>query len=149
MAQSKNRDPAIAGGGETATPYPASRGWIGFAALSGGVAVIAGAFAAHGLDPQAEAAEIGWLRTGSLYEALHALAMLMVASLATMGLLGSRLGGGAQWAFTIGNICFPTALYGLALHGPRWLGAVAPIGGMAFIIGWIALSAGTIMRPEH
>jgi len=118
----------------------AAGGWIAIAAISGGISVIAGAFAAHGLDAAMQSAEIGWLHTGSLYEALHALAMLAVASLAAGGLLRVRPAYIAQWSFMAGSIVFPSALYGLALHGPRWLGAIAPIGGLAFIAGWALLA---------
>jgi uncharacterized membrane protein YgdD (TMEM256/DUF423 family) len=128
MTQSENRVKAATGG------------WIVFASVSGGISLIAGAFAAHGLDAASQATEIGWLHTGSLYEALHALAMLAVASLTAGGLLRARPAYIAQWSFMTGSIVFPSALYGLALHGPRWLGAIAPIGGLAFITGWAALA---------
>lgn len=124
----------------------ASRGWIAFAALSGGLSVIAGAFAAHGLDTETQAAEIGWLRTGSLYEALGALAMLAVAALS-----GRLAPGWALWAqrlFVVGSILFPGALYGLALHLPRWLGAVAPLGGTAFILGWLAFATAALRHRD-
>jgi uncharacterized membrane protein YgdD (TMEM256/DUF423 family) len=131
----------------TATHSTASgRGWIAFAALSGAVSVIAGAFAAHGLDAETQSKEIGWLHTGSLYEALHALAILAVVA------LGTRLSAGwtraALWLFLVGSILFPAALYGLALHLPRWLGAVAPIGGSAFILGWVALAVAALARRD-
>jgi uncharacterized membrane protein YgdD (TMEM256/DUF423 family) len=140
MTESKNTASA------TAHPTASGRGWIAFAALSGAVSVIAGAFAAHGLDAETQAKEIGWLHTGSLYEALHALAILAVVA------LDARLAAGwariARWLFVAGSILFPAALYGLALHLPRWLGAVAPIGGSAFILGWLALAAAALMRRD-
>jgi uncharacterized membrane protein YgdD (TMEM256/DUF423 family) len=116
------------------------RGWIAFAALSGAVSVIAGAFSAHGLDPVAEAKPIEYLHTGSLYEAMHALALLAVVALAAHGGLHDRLAAVARWAFMAGSILFPGALYVMALHGPVWLGAVAPVGGTAFIAGWMAFA---------
>jgi uncharacterized membrane protein YgdD (TMEM256/DUF423 family) len=124
------------------------RGFIAFAALSGAVSVIAGAFSAHGLNAETQATEIGWLHTGSQYEAIHALAILAVAVLAGMGRLNARLATAAQWLFLVGSILFPAALYGLALHGPRLLGAVAPIGGTAFILGWLLFAAGALSRRE-
>ncbi len=122
------------------------RGWIAFAALSGAVSVVAGAFAAHGLDAEAQAKEIGWLHTGSLYEALHALAILAVVALASH--LSAGWARTARWLFLVGSILFPAALYGLALHLPRWLGAVAPIGGSAFILGWVALAVAALARRD-
>jgi uncharacterized membrane protein YgdD (TMEM256/DUF423 family) len=131
--------------GKTAGAAP---GWIAFAATSGAVSVIVGAFAAHGLDAETQAKEIGWLHTGSQYESLHALAMLAVVALAGAGRLGGRMASVAQWLFMVGSILFPAALYGLAFHFPRWLGAVAPLGGSAFILGWISLAAAAFTRPK-
>lgn len=124
------------------------RGWIVVAALSGAVSVIAGAFGAHGIDAStavgARARE--WLQTGSHYEVAHALAMLAVAALTRRAGLKEGLAMAAQVLFFAGSILFPGALYALALGGPRWLGAVAPIGGLAFILGWLALAAAALGR---
>jgi uncharacterized membrane protein YgdD (TMEM256/DUF423 family) len=141
MTQSENSGAAIL------QTQAAGRGFIAFAALSGAVSVIAGAFAAHGLDAVEQAKEIGWLHTGSQYAAIHALAMLAVACLAGMGRLRAGPAVAAQWLFLVGSVLFPAALYGLALHGPRLLGAIAPIGGTAFILGWLLLAAGALSRP--
>jgi uncharacterized membrane protein YgdD (TMEM256/DUF423 family) len=122
------------------------RGWIAFAALSGAVSVIAGAFAAHGLDAETQAKEIGWLHTGSQYEALHALAILAVLALTPR--LSIRWARISKWLFLVGSILFPAALYGLALHLPRWLGVVAPIGGTAFILGWASLAVAALARRD-
>ena len=124
-------------------------GWIVAAALSGAVAVIAGAFSAHGLDPVADAKAIGWLQTGSSYEALHALAMLAVVALSRTASIHGRLPLAAQWFFLAGSILFPGALYGLALNGPRWLGAVAPLGGLAFIAGWLSLALAALVKGKQ
>jgi len=141
MTQSENSGAAIL------QTQAAGRGFIAFAALSGAVSVVAGAFAAHGLDAVAEAKEIGWLHIGSQYAAIHALAMLAVACLAGMGRLSTKFAVAAQWLFLAGGVLFPAALYGLALNGPRLLGAVAPIGGTAFIIGWLMVAAAALSRP--
>ncbi|MDB5396200.1 MAG: hypothetical protein JWM91_3706 [Rhodospirillales bacterium] len=129
-------------------PSGSASGFIAFAAVSGAISVIAGAFAAHGLNAETQGAEIGWLHTGSQYEALHALAMLGVAALAGMGWLNARCAVAAQWLFLVGSVLFPAALYGLVFHGPRLLGAVAPIGGTAFILGWLILAAGALVRRD-
>jgi uncharacterized membrane protein YgdD (TMEM256/DUF423 family) len=144
MTQSENRT----NHGEATTRLGGNRGWIAVAAVSGAVSVAAGAFAAHGLDPVTQAAEIGWLRTGSLYEALHALALLAVTALAGCGMVAPKPANRARWLFLTGIIVFPAALYGLALHGPRWLGAVAPIGGTAFILGWLALALAALTHKD-
>lgn len=120
--------------------------WIVTAALSGAMAVIVGAFTAHGLDIHTEAGAKAreWLQTGGQYEAVHALAMLAVAALFTVGRLAARWAVAAQALFLVGSIFFPGALYCLALGGPRWFGAVAPVGGLAFIGGWLCLTVAAL-----
>jgi uncharacterized membrane protein YgdD (TMEM256/DUF423 family) len=124
------------------------RGWIVVAALSGALSVIAGAFGAHGIDASTAAGVKAreWLQTGSHYEIAHALAMLAVAALARRARLKAGLAMAAQILFLAGCILFPGALYALALGGPRWLGAVAPLGGLAFILGWLALALAALGR---
>ena len=97
------------------------------AALSGAVAVAAGAFGAHGVEGQA--AE--WLRTGGQYQLIHAVAALAAVR------MGARL---SSWLFVGGAGVFAGTLYLMALGLPRWLGAVTPIGGAALIAGWICLA---------
>jgi uncharacterized membrane protein YgdD (TMEM256/DUF423 family) len=97
------------------------------AALSGAIAVAAGAFGAHGAE--GEAAE--WLRTGGQYQLIHAVAALVAAR------MGAR---GSAWLFVGGAAVFAGTLYLMALGLPRWLGAVTPLGGAALIAGWIWLA---------
>lgn len=97
------------------------------AALSGAVAVAAGAFGAHGA--QGDAAE--WLRTGSQYQLAHALAALLAVRTEALAPACLFVGGGALFAGT---------LYLMALGAPRWLGAITPIGGTALILGWLWLA---------
>ena len=108
--------------------------WMTLAALSGMIAVAAGAFGAHGVsDLQAK----GWLQTGAQYQMIHALAVFACVLL-------WRLGGGAAqiaaWLFLAGGFVFAATLYAMALGAPRWLGAVTPIGGVLMILGWAALA---------
>lgn len=127
----------------------AARVWIAVAALSGAISVIVGAFAAHGLDLRTEAGlkARDWLQTGSHYQMVHALAMLGVCALASADLLNVRLAVVALWLFLVGSVLFPGALYSLSFGGPRWFGAVAPIGGLAFIAGWVFLAIAAFKRP--
>lgn len=126
----------------------AAKGWIVVAALSGAISVVVGAFAAHGLDLRTEAGLKAreWLQTGSQYEMIHALAMLGVAALCTGSRLHDRLAVAAQCLFLAGSVLFPGALYALAFGGPRWFGAIAPIGGTAFIAGWIAVCIAALRK---
>lgn len=102
-----------------------------FAALSGALAVAAGAFGAHGAE--GKAAE--WLRTGGQYQLIHAVAALVAAQLGARGAGWVMLGGGALFAGT---------LYLMALGLPRWLGAITPIGGTLLIAGWLWLAVAAL-----
>jgi len=97
------------------------------AALSGALAVGAGAFGAHGASGQAQA----WLKTGGEYQLIHAVAALVAAQ------IGAR---GPGWLFVAGAFVFAGTLYLMALGLPRWLGAVTPIGGVLLIAGWLWLA---------
>ena len=98
------------------------------AALSGAVAVIAGAFGAHGAA--GKAAE--WLHTGAQYQMIHAIAALVA--------LGFPRGRGAAILFVGGGALFAGTLYAMAFGGPKWLGAITPLGGVAMIVGWLVLA---------
>lgn len=98
------------------------------AALSGALAVAAGAFGAHGAA-DAKAAE--WLRTGGQYQLIHAVAALVALRLDAKGPAALFVAGGAIFAVT---------LYAMAFGAPRWLGAVTPIGGALLIAGWLWLA---------
>ncbi len=128
----------------------AAKGWIIVAALSGAVSVALGAFAAHGLDLSTEAGRKAreWLQTGSQYQIIHALAIVAVVALARSAMLSNGLAVVAQCSFLVGSVLFPGALYALAFGGPRWLGAVAPIGGTAFIVGWGCLALAALLKSS-
>ncbi|BAV63316.1 MULTISPECIES: DUF423 domain-containing protein [Sphingobium] len=95
-----------------------------WAAISAALAVAAGAFGAHGAAGQQEAE---WLRTGGLYQLIHAVAAL--------GLMG--MARGPAITLLVGAAIFAVTLYAMALGGPRWLGAVTPLGGTLLIGGWL------------
>jgi uncharacterized membrane protein YgdD (TMEM256/DUF423 family) len=128
----------------------AAKGWIVVAALSGAISVALGAFAAHGLDLSTEAGRKAreWLQTGSQYQIIHALAIVAVVVLARNAALNGRVAVLTQCLFFAGSVLFPGALYALAFGGPRWLGAVAPIGGTALILGWVSLALAALMKSE-
>ena len=98
-----------------------------FAAISGALAVAAGAFGAHGAS--GEAAE--WLKTGAQYQMIHAVAALVALQRGNRGVASLFLAGGA---------IFGVSLYLMALGLPRWLGAITPIGGALLISGWLWLA---------
>jgi uncharacterized membrane protein YgdD (TMEM256/DUF423 family) len=107
------------------------------AALLGATGVGAGAFGAHGLRERLSAEQLGWWDTASRYQLLHALALGLTGLLARQR--GAPLPAATQ-LFLWGTLVFSGTLYALALGGPRWLGAVTPLGGAGLIAGWVALA---------
>jgi len=108
--------------------------WLTLAALAGFLCVAAGAFAAHGMDdPRAQ--EL--LRTGALYGFVHVLATYAAASLVARGAARARL---APPLFLACVLLFSGSLFTLAFGAPRLVGAVTPVGGLAFLAGWLVLA---------
>jgi uncharacterized membrane protein YgdD (TMEM256/DUF423 family) len=105
-------------------------------ALFGGVAVALGAFGAHALRSRLEPRDLEIFETGVRYQMYHAVALLAAAWLLDKGIAQAS---GAAWGFTIGTLIFSGSLYVMVFTGQRWLGAVTPIGGVAFIVGWVFL----------
>jgi uncharacterized membrane protein YgdD (TMEM256/DUF423 family) len=94
------------------------------AAVAGSIAVIAGAYGAHGASGKA----VEWLRTGAEYLMVHAVAALLFIQFAHRAPAGLVLAGASVFAGT---------LFAMAFGGPKWLGAVTPLGGLAMILGWV------------
>jgi uncharacterized membrane protein YgdD (TMEM256/DUF423 family) len=114
-----------------------------FAALgsaSACIAVAAGAFGAHALRARLPSDLLAVFETGARYQMYHALALLLVAWAATRWPVPPVRAAG--WLFVAGTVVFSGSLYLLALTGVRALGAVAPLGGLAFLAGWLALAVG-------
>jgi uncharacterized membrane protein YgdD (TMEM256/DUF423 family) len=97
--------------------------WVGIGALSAFIAVGCGAFGAHGLEKVLEPRMLEVWKTG-LWAGTHAKANLFP-------------GGYPGWAFLVGTVLFSGSLYALALTGIRVLGAITPLGGLSFLLGWI------------
>jgi len=116
-------------------------------AISGGLAVVAGAFGAHALRARLEPGMLLVFETGARYQMYHALALFAAAWLADRGAAAH-----AAWAgglFIAGTILFSGSLYLLALTGVRGFGAITPFGGVAFIAGWATLALGALrLRPD-
>lgn len=113
--------------------------WMRIAAVVGFTGVSLGAFGAHGLESILSVGERSeWWGTAVDYHMWHALALLGV------GLVVERTGRGraAGWCFLLGITVFSGTLYGLGLGGPRWLGAVTPLGGLLLLSGWLFLGLG-------
>lgn len=114
--------------------------FITLGATLAGISVAAGAFATHSLRERLSERMLDVFETGARYQMYHALALLIV------GILWSRLEISQAWlmasgiSFLIGIGLFSGSLYGLSLSGVKVLGAVAPLGGVGFIVGWACLA---------
>jgi uncharacterized membrane protein YgdD (TMEM256/DUF423 family) len=106
--------------------------------ISGLIAVAAGAFGAHALRARLTPDDLAVFETAARYQMYHALGLLAAAWAVTRW--PGPLGHWAGWLFAIGTGLFSGSLYALALSGTRWLGAIAPLGGVAFLAGWLCLA---------
>ena len=126
--------------------------WLRIGAISGFLAVALGAFGAHSLRDRFKVVEsdsfaertskqrmLENFETAARYQMYHALAIGAVALLAIHGKTGGAVSV-AGWAFLVGTLLFSGSLYVLVLTGQRWLGAITPLGGVGFLIGWLALA---------
>jgi|TARA_B110000211_G_scaffold46092_1_gene49210 uncharacterized membrane protein YgdD (TMEM256/DUF423 family) len=113
--------------------------WIRLTALSGAIAVMLGAFAAHSMKETLTPQMLDIYQTGVLYHFIHTVALL--------GALGLPLSERSlHWAarcFMLGIVLFSGSLYLIAVSGFSVLGIVTPIGGSAFIVGWLLLFTAT------
>jgi len=113
-------------------------GWYAMGAVAAGVAVALGAFGAHGLRPRLGPELMEIFETGVRFHMYHALGLLAV------GWGAMRWPGRwvqvAGWCFTAGIAIFSGSLYLLTMTGMGRLGAITPVGGVAFMVGWAALA---------
>ena len=115
-----------------------TRTFFALGALSALLAVAAGAFGAHALRGRLVPDMQTVFETGARYQMYHALALFVTAGAFTRWPGGPVIAAG--WLFVAGTVLFSGSLYLLALTGQRWLGAITPLGGLAFILGWAALA---------
>jgi uncharacterized membrane protein YgdD (TMEM256/DUF423 family) len=112
-----------------------NRLFITLGAINGLLAVALGAFAAHGLKARLDAPMLAVFQTGVHYHTTHALALVLIGIIAQT-LPTSRPLRRAGWALLTGIVLFCGSLYLMAITGLTWLGAITPLGGTAFLIGW-------------
>ena len=105
--------------------------------LFGFLGVALGAFGAHALSEHLSPDDLAIFQTAVRYQLFHALALVAVACIPLRR--PSRTVSLSGWAFTVGVLFFSGSLYLLVLTGERWMGAVTPLGGVAFLIGWGSL----------
>ena len=107
--------------------------WWQAAGIAGALAVALGAFGAHGLEDKVTPERLATWETAARYHLVHAVALGLVAAHPAA----------PRWAgvcFLVGILLFSGSLYTLVLTDKGWLGAVAPLGGLSFIAGWIGLA---------
>ncbi|MBW4461554.1 MAG: DUF423 domain-containing protein [Nodosilinea sp. WJT8-NPBG4] len=114
--------------------------WIAIAAVLGGTAVAAGAFATHALKSQLSDRLLAVFETAARYQMYHALALLLVALIRHQGLGDPGWLAASAWVLIAGTVVFSGSLYALALTNQSMLGAVAPLGGAALMAGWACLA---------
>ena len=118
--------------------------WLFLASLTGAVGVLLSAFAQHALAARLEPHALATFETGARYHLIHALAM----GLAALAARSAPLAKTAALLFFAGILLFSGSLYGLALSGTRILGFVTPVGGLAFVAGWIVLALAALKLEE-
>jgi uncharacterized membrane protein YgdD (TMEM256/DUF423 family) len=111
------------------------------------LAVMIGAFAAHGLKSILGGYQLGLFETAARYQMYHALALMIVGLVSLQNRFSERLLKLAALAFSVGILLFSGSLYLLALSGIRWLGAITPLGGTAFLAGWLLLIIAALKAP--
>lgn len=117
-------------------------GWARAGAIAMALAIGFGAFGAHAVKARVGASAMGWWETAAQYHAYHALGLFAVAWIATWS-TRPRLITAAGVAHVVGMLLFCGSLYAMTLTGMRGLGAITPIGGTAWIVGWICLALAT------
>jgi uncharacterized membrane protein YgdD (TMEM256/DUF423 family) len=114
--------------------------FITLASLSGMLAVVLGAFGAHALKDKLDEYALGIFETAVQYHFYHSFALLAVGVIALSQPQTAMLKS-SGWLFLLGILVFCGSLYLLSVTGVRWLGAITPLGGLAFIGGWACLAA--------
>jgi uncharacterized membrane protein YgdD (TMEM256/DUF423 family) len=143
------------------------RQWIMTGAILAALAVVFGAFGAHGLEPRLKAvygdqeksiaghtvpATYKYLqdfKTGADYHMYHALGLLVLGVAASQQTTVQKSHRIAAWCFVLGTALFSGSLYVLVLTGMKWLGAITPIGGTLMIVGWVAFAIGIRTLPQE
>jgi len=116
------------------------RFFLSIGAILAGISVASGAFATHALRTKLDDRALAIFETGARYQMYHAIALILVGLLMSRAERADPLLTTSGTAFVLGIVLFSGSLDGLSLGGIKWLGAVAPLGGTAFMVGWACLA---------
>ena len=117
-------------------------------ALLAGLAVVLGAFGAHGLKSVLSAQQLGTFEIGVRYQMYHALALMLLPVLSPY--VSPKWVNRAAFCFVTGTVLFSGSLYALAISGIKWFGPITPLGGLFFIAGWALIMIGLLKgQPEQ
>ena len=123
-----------------------NKNWLVTASLLAGLAVVAGAFGAHGLKKLVEPQFVDTFKTGAQYQFYHALAIGFTTIISQF--IDNQWIKRVNWSFLLGIILFSGSLYILTLgkvlatEGVNWVGVITPLGGLFFLVGWLSLAWG-------
>jgi uncharacterized membrane protein YgdD (TMEM256/DUF423 family) len=122
-----------------------SRLMLSIAGTNAALAISLGAFGAHALKTRLEPRLLEVFHTAVLYHLFHSLGLALVGLTASK-IVNSRALAGSGWLMLTGIVLFCGSLYLLSVTGARWLGAVTPLGGVAFILAWILFASAALRR---
>ena len=118
--------------------------WTAIAAVELALGVGLGAFGAHGLRDRLSAYSMALWEKAVFYHFVHGLGLLLVSLLMSTKNISRRAGEWACWLLVAGVLIFSGSLYLLAVTGVRTLGAITPLGGIAFIAAWVVVAVAAI-----
>ena len=121
-----------------------AKSYLIIGALLAGLAVVLGAFGAHGLKSLLTPQQLNTFEIGVRYQMYHALALLLLPALSITSTWGNRV----AFCFVVGTVLFSGSLYALSVSGVKWFGPITPVGGMFFIVGWGLLVMGLIKAQK-
>jgi uncharacterized membrane protein YgdD (TMEM256/DUF423 family) len=114
--------------------------WAAIGSIFMGLAVMLGAFGAHGLKDRLSEYSMSVYEKAVFYHFVHALGLLIVALLAKASVISWTGANRVGWLLSVGIMIFSGSLYALAISGVKVLGAITPLGGIAFIAAWAVLA---------
>ena len=123
--------------------------WTATGAIGLALAVILGAFGAHGLRGRLDAYSMGVYERAVFYQFIHAMGLLVVSILPRLGAVSQTAGSWVCALLLAGVVIFSGSLYLLALTGIRGFGAVTPIGGLSFIAAWVLLAISLLHQAKR